>query len=87
MNCVVVFVLRLNRTDLARQIRAAHVKALILDSITDARAIRRIADETGAMSGGTLYGDSLSPSPGEADTYIKMLRHDVSTLKAGMLAN
>ena len=72
---------------LARQIRAAHVKALFLDSITDQRAIRRIADETGAMIGGTLYGDSLSPSPGEADTYIKMLRHDVSTLKTGMLAN
>jgi zinc/manganese transport system substrate-binding protein len=72
---------------LARQIRAAHVKALFLDSITDPRAIRRIAEETGAVIGGTLYGDSLSPSPGEADTYIKMLRHDVSTLKAGMLSN
>lgn len=72
---------------LARQIRAAKVKALFLDSITDPRATRRIADETGAVIGGTLYGDSLSPSPGEADTYIKMLRHDVSMLKAGMLGN
>jgi zinc/manganese transport system substrate-binding protein len=72
---------------LVRQIRAAHVRALFLDSITDPRAIRRIAEETGAVIGGTLYGDSLSPSPGEADTYIKMLRHDVSTLKAGMLSN
>jgi len=73
--------------NLARQIRTAKVKALFLDSITDPRAMRRIADETGATIGGTLYGDSLSPSPGEADTYIKMLRHDVSTLKAGMLDN
>jgi zinc/manganese transport system substrate-binding protein len=72
---------------LARQIKADHVKALFLDSITDPRAMQRIADETGAVIGGTLYGDSLSPAPGEADTYIKMLRHDVSTLKAGMLAN
>jgi zinc/manganese transport system substrate-binding protein len=72
---------------LARQIRNAKVKALFLDSITDPRAIRRIADETGATIGGTLYGDSLSSSPGEADTYIKMLRHDVSVLKAGMLGN
>jgi zinc/manganese transport system substrate-binding protein len=72
---------------LARQVRAAHVNALFLDSITDPRAIRRIAEQTGAIIGGTLYGDSLSPSPGEADTYIKMLRHDVSTLKAGMLSN
>jgi zinc/manganese transport system substrate-binding protein len=72
---------------LARQIKADHVKAMFLDSITDPRAIQRIADETGAVVGGTLYGDSLSPAPGEADTYLKMLRHDVSTLKAGMLAN
>ena len=72
---------------LARQIRSEHIKALFLDSITDPHAMERIASETGAVIGGTLYGDSLSPSPGEADSYIKMLRHDVSTLKAGMLSN
>ena len=72
---------------LARQIRADHVKAVFLDSITDPRAMQRIAGETGAVIGGTLYGDSLSPASGEADSYIEMLRHDVSTLKAGMLAN
>jgi zinc/manganese transport system substrate-binding protein len=72
---------------LARQIRSEHVKAVFLDSITDPRAMQRIASETGAVIGGTLYGDSLSPAGGEADSYIKMLRHDVSTLKAGMLGN
>jgi len=72
---------------LARQIRTDHVKALFLDSITDPRAMQRIAGETGAAIGGTLYGDSLSPAGGEADSYIEMLRHDVSTLKAGMLRN
>ena len=72
---------------LARQIRASRVKALFLDSITDPRAMQRIAGETGAVIGGTLYGDSLSPRGGEADSYIEMLRHDVSTLKAGMLTN
>jgi len=72
---------------LARQIRASRVKALFLDSITDPRAMQRIASETGAVVAGTLYGDSLSPAGGEADSYTKMLRHDVSTLKAGMLAN
>lgn len=72
---------------LARQIRVEHVKALFLDSITDPRAMERIANETGATIGGTLYGDSLSPAGGEADTYLEMLRHDVATLKAGMLGN
>jgi zinc/manganese transport system substrate-binding protein len=69
---------------LAQQIQSTRVKALFVDSITDPRVI---ASDTGAVIGGTLYGDSLSPAGGEADSYIKMLRHDVSTLKAGMLAN
>jgi zinc/manganese transport system substrate-binding protein len=72
---------------LAQQIRATRVKALFLDSITDSRAMQRIADETGAVIGGTMYGDALSPSPAEADSYINMLRHDAETLKAGMLNN
>ena len=72
---------------LARQIRAERVKALFLDSITDPRAMQRIAGETGAAIGGTLYGDALSPAGGEADTYLDMVRHDVATLKAGMLSN
>ena len=72
---------------LAQRIRAERVKALFLDSITDPRAMQRIASETGAAVGGTLYGDSLSPAGGEADSYIKMLRHDLATLKSGMLSN
>jgi zinc/manganese transport system substrate-binding protein len=72
---------------LAQRIRDDRVKALFLDSITDPRAMQRIAAETGAVIGGTLYGDALSPTGGEADSYIAMLRHDVTTLKAGMLRN
>jgi zinc/manganese transport system substrate-binding protein len=72
---------------LARQIRVDQVKAVFLDSITDPRAMQRIAGETGALIGGTLYGDALSPKGGEADTYLAMLRHDIVTLKTGMLRN
>jgi zinc/manganese transport system substrate-binding protein len=72
---------------LAQQIEAEHVHALFLDSITDPRAMERIAKETGAVISGTLYGDSLSKPGGEADTYIEMVRHDVATLKAGMQKN
>ena len=49
--------------------------------------MERIATETGAAIGGTLFGDSLSKPGGEADTYLKMLRYDIATLKAGMLKN
>jgi zinc/manganese transport system substrate-binding protein len=72
---------------LTQRVRADRVRALFLDSITDPRAMQRIAGETGVTIGGTLYGDTLSPPGGEADTYLKMLRHDVATLRAGMLNN
>jgi len=72
---------------LAQRIRVDRVKAVFLDSITDPRAMQRIAGETGAAIGGTLYGDALSPAGGEAGSYLTMLRHDVATLKAGMLSN
>ena len=49
--------------------------------------MERISKETGAVIGGTLYGDALSKPDGEAGTYIEMIRHDISTLKAGMLLN
>jgi zinc/manganese transport system substrate-binding protein len=74
-------------TRLSRQIGQERVRALFLDNITDPRIMERIAKETGAAIGGTLYGDALSKPGGEADTYIRMLRHDVVTLKAGMLKN
>jgi zinc/manganese transport system substrate-binding protein len=72
---------------LAQQIRRENIHALFLDSITDPRAMQQIARETGASIGGTLYGDALSKPGEEADTYLKMLRHDVATLKAGMMKN
>jgi len=72
---------------LSQQIRREDIHALFLDSITDPRAMQQIAKETGASIGGTLYGDALSKPGEEADTYLKMLRHDVTTLKAGMMKN
>jgi zinc/manganese transport system substrate-binding protein len=72
---------------LAKQVKQERVKALFLDSITDPRATERIAQETGVDIGGTLYGDALSKPGGEASSYVKMLRHNVATLKAGMLKN
>ncbi len=49
--------------------------------------MQQVAKETGALIGGTLYGDALSKPGEDADTYLKMLRHDVTTLKAGMMKN
>jgi zinc/manganese transport system substrate-binding protein len=72
---------------LTQKIRQEGIHALFFDSITDPRAMQQVAQETGAAIGGTLYGDALSKPGEEADTYLKMLRHDVTTLIAGMMKN
>ena len=46
------------------QIRTAKIPAVFLENITDPRLIRRIAAETGAKVGGTLYSDSLTGRKG-----------------------
>jgi zinc/manganese transport system substrate-binding protein len=60
-----------------RQIRAENIPAVFLENVSDPRLLQRIADETGAKIGGTLYSDALSPPDGEAGTYIAMMRHNI----------
>ena len=72
---------------LVKQIRQDKVKAIFVENMNDPRVIERVAQETGAAIGGTLYSDALSKPGGEADTYLKMLRHNIAALKTGMLKN
>lgn len=72
---------------LIQQIRTTKVKAIFIENMNDPRLIERVAREAGATIGGTLYSDALSKPGGEADTYLKMIRHNVSALKAAMLKN
>ena len=60
-----------------RQIKAQKVPAVFLENISDPRLVKRIADETGAKVGGTLYSDALSDEKGPAGTYIDMMRHNL----------
>jgi zinc/manganese transport system substrate-binding protein len=69
--------------DVARIIEAAKqnkVGAVFLENIVDPRLGKRIAAETGARVGGTLYSDALSDAKGPAATYIDMMRHNVKEL-------
>ena len=73
--------------DLAKiitQIKAAKTPAVFLENISDPRLIRRIASETGAKIGGTLYSDSLTAENGDAPTYIDMVRHNIKTLTSAL---
>src|SRR3984893_11065577 len=67
-----------------RQIKAQKIPAVFLENVTDPRLVRSIAAEPGAMVGGTLYSDALSPPDGPASTYIDMMRNNVRELAAAL---
>jgi zinc/manganese transport system substrate-binding protein len=60
-----------------KQIRAQKIPAVFLENVSDRRLVERIADETGAKVGGTLYSDALSKVDGAAPTYLDLMRHNL----------
>jgi zinc/manganese transport system substrate-binding protein len=67
-----------------RQIKAQKIPAVFLENVSDTRLVRRIADETGARIGGTLFSDSLSDAKGPAASYIDMMRHNLRQFAAAL---
>jgi zinc/manganese transport system substrate-binding protein len=73
--------------DVARiitQIKKQRIPAVFMENISDPRLLTRIADETGAKVGGTLYSDALTSEKGPAPTYIDLIRHNIRTLSAAL---
>ena len=67
-----------------RQIKAQKIPAVFVENITDPRLMQRIAKETSAKVGGTLYSDALSDDKGPASTYIDMMHSNVRELSAAL---
>lgn len=76
--------------DVARivnEIKKNKVTAIFAENISDPRVLERVAKDTGAKIGGTLFADALSEPGGRADTYLKMFEHNVSSILAGISAS
>lgn len=65
-------------------VRREAIPALFFENVTDPRLILRIAAETGARVGGTLFSDALSTADGPATTYLRMIRHNLATIVAAL---
>ena len=72
---------------LIQQIRQDKVRAIFIENMNDPRLIQRVAREAGATIGGELYSDALSKPDEDGGTYVKMMRHNIETLRTGMLKN
>ncbi len=66
-------------TDLARRIKREEVPAVFAESQFNPKAMEVLAQATGVRVVTTLYTDSLS-SGLEANTYITLMKHDVSQI-------
>jgi len=74
--------------DVARiitQIRTQKIPAVFIENLSEPRLLNRIASETGARLGGTLYSDALTDEKGPAPTYIDLIRHNIRTLSAALM--
>jgi zinc/manganese transport system substrate-binding protein len=73
--------------DVARiivQIKRQKIPAVFMENISDPRLLKRIADETGAKIGGTLYSDALTGEKGPAPTYIDLIRHNLKQISGAL---
>jgi zinc/manganese transport system substrate-binding protein len=69
---------------IVNEIKKNKVTAIFAENISDPRVLERVAKDTGAKIGGTLYADALSAPGTQADTYLKMFELNVSTIVAGI---
>jgi zinc/manganese transport system substrate-binding protein len=70
--------------DIIGQIKKAKIPAVFLENMSDDRLIGRVAAETGAKVGGTLFSDALTDEKGDAPTYIAMVKHNIKTLTSAL---
>jgi zinc/manganese transport system substrate-binding protein len=66
------------------QIRQQNIPAVFMENITDPRMMQRIAKESGARIGGTLYSDALSEPGGPAGSYLDMMRNNIRELSRAL---
>ncbi len=55
-----------------------------MENISDPRLVKRIAAETDAKIGGTVYSDALSDDKGPASTYIDMMQNNIREFSAAL---
>jgi zinc/manganese transport system substrate-binding protein len=72
---------------LIRQIQREKIKAVFIENMANPKLLAQLAKEAGVTPGATLYADALSAPDQPGGTYLKMARHNVAALVAGLQKN
>ena len=72
---------------LIRQIKKEQIKAVFVENMSSPKLLAQLSQDAGVIAGATLYVDALSKATGPADSYLKLMRHNITQLVAGMKQN
>jgi ABC-type Zn uptake system ZnuABC Zn-binding protein ZnuA len=75
--------------DLVAKIKATGVRAIFSETTLPPKAAETIGREAGVkvvVGEDALYGDALGPPGSDADTYLKMIRHNTATIVSNLSA-
>ena len=73
--------------NLIRQIKKEKIKAVHVENMTNPKLLDQLSREAGVTMGSELYADALSAVGGPADSYLKLMRHNITELSKSMKLN
>ncbi|MEK6574713.1 MAG: metal ABC transporter substrate-binding protein, partial [Chloroflexota bacterium] len=65
---------------LVETVKAAGAPVVFAENVSSNTLLRQIADEAGITVVASLYTDALGPTGSDGDTYLKMMRYNVTTI-------
>ena len=72
---------------LIRQIQREKIRAVFIENMRNPTLLTQLARDAGVTVAPAVYVDALSAAGGPADSYLKLMRHNVTALALGMQKN
>ena len=72
---------------LIKQIQREKIRAVFVENMGNPKLLAQLAKDAGVTMGSSLYADALSGPDKPGNTYLKMMRYNVTQLVAGMEKN
>ena len=72
---------------LVESVKAAGVPAVFAENVSSNTLLRQVADEAGVSVVASLYTDALGLLGSDGDTYLKMMRYNVTTIVVSLASN
>ncbi len=63
------------------------IRTVFVENMSNPKLLAQLSKDAGVTVGPALYVDALSAVGGPADSYLKLMRHNVTQLALGMRAN